>query len=457
MGVPGGRPRSAFGRLLPVSRLFGGLLQAPARVLAGVQTGVRGFVLKQVGGRVDLSKIDRVPASLGWPLEREGIDPPARLEEMRAEHPVGLLTTFLGIKVWLVTGYDAGHEVLVDRGGAYSTDIRPYVGKAGAEGGDIGGLGFTDPPDHTRLRKYLTPEFTRRRLQRLEPLVDAIIERQLDEIEAAARAAEDGVVDLVPLFSFPIPFLVICELLGLSDERRAIFQELGSARFDISSGGIGAFGAISGSREFLLAETARQRHDPGPGLIGQIVRDHGDEISDYDLGGLADGAFTGGMETSAGMLALGSAVLLDHPETWKQLAAGDADVDAVVEELLRYLSVVQVAFPRFATKDVEVAGQQVRKGDVVLVHLPAVDRDPSFGACPHAFDPDREDKSHLAFGHGIHRCVGAELARMELRKAYPALARRFPDLALVRDTDDLDYFGSSIVYGVERLLVRPLG
>lgn len=446
-----------------VMRTIGGQAGAlPRRLL----TGVRGFVLRQVASRADLSKIEKVPDSLGWPLNRTGMDPPERLDEMRADHPVSKLTTFLGINVWLVTGYDAGHEVLVDRN-SYSTDIRPYVGKSGAADGDIGGLGFTDPPDHTRLRKFLTPEFTRRRLQRLDPLVDAIIARQLDEIEAAAKAAPDGVVDLVPLFSFPIPFLVICELLGLPDERRDTFRELGAARFDVSGGGVAALGAISGSREFLLAETARQRTDPGPGLIGQIVRDFGDEISDYDLGGLADGAFTGGMETSAGMLALGTAVLLEHPDTWQGLVAGEADVDAVVEELLRYLSVVQVAFPRFAKTDVEVAGQQVRKGDVVLVHLPAVDRDPAFGGCPahtdsvhsdpHGFDPSRPAKSHLAFGHGIHRCVGAELARVELRKAYPELAQRFPDLKLVHGSTELEYFSSSIVYGVEQLLVRPFG
>ncbi|MDT9591711.1 cytochrome P450 [Nocardioides zeae] len=431
----------------------GGLRAIPRRAVAGV----RGALLKQVAGRVDLSRIDKIPPALGWPLERDGTTPPARLDALREEAPLSRLTTFLGINVWLVTGYDAGHEVLTDRT-SYSTDIRPYVGRSGAADGDIGGLGFTDPPDHTRLRKFLTPEFTRRRLQRLDPLVDRIIARQLDEIEAAATAAPDGVVDLVPLFSFPVPFLVICELLGLPDERREVFRELGSARFDVSGGGIGALGAISGSREFLLAETARQRHDPGPGLIGQIVRDFGDEISDYDLGGLADGAFTGGMETSAGMLALGTVTLLEHPETWQQLVEGTADVDAVVEELLRYLSVVQVAFPRFALTDVEVAGQQVRKGDVVLVHLPAVDRDEAaVGACPHAFDPGRESRSHLAFGHGIHRCVGAELGRVELRKAYPALAARFPAMTLVEGSEDLDYFGSSIVYGVERLLVRPLG
>ncbi|WP_277497598.1 MULTISPECIES: cytochrome P450 [unclassified Nocardioides] len=435
-----------------MTTLIGTLGAVRSRVLGGL----RGVVLRQAAGRMDLSRIDKVPASLGWPLTRDGIEPPARLDEMRAEAPVQRLTTFLGMNVWLVTGFDAAHEVLTDRS-SYSTDIRPYVGKAGAADGDIGGLGFTDPPDHTRLRKFLTPEFTRRRLQRLEPLVDKIVARQLDEIEEAARAAEDGVVDLVPLFSFPVPFLVICELLGLPDERRETFRELGSARFDISGGGYGAFGAISGSREFLLAETARQRTDPGPGLIGQIIRDFGDDISDYDLGGLADGAFTGGMETSAGMLALGTAVLVENGGTWQSLVDATADVDAVVEELLRYLSVVQVAFPRFATTDVVVAGQQVRKGDVVMVHLPAADRDPAFGACPMGFDPGRPAKSHLAFGHGIHRCVGAELARMELRKAYPALAERFPRMALVEGTDGLETFDASIVFGVERLLVRPLG
>ncbi|WP_084541153.1 cytochrome P450 [Nocardioides alkalitolerans] len=429
-------------------------------VLDGVRTrvlsGVRGVVMRQAAGRVDLSRVDKIPPTLGWPLQRDGMDSPARLDEMRTEAPVQKLTTFLGLNVWLVTGYDAGHAVLVDQT-SYSTDIRPYVGKSGASDGDIGGLGFTDPPDHTRLRKFLTPEFTRRRLQRLEPLIDAIIDRQLDEIEAAAKASDDGVVDLVPLFGFAVPFLVICELLGLPDERRETFRELGSARFDVTGGGNAVLGAISGSREFLLAETARQRHDPGPGLIGQIVRDFGDEISDYDLGGLADGAFTGGMETSAGMLALGTVVLLEHREHWEALVAGEADVDAVVEELLRYLSVVQIAFPRFAKTDVVVDGQPIKKGDVVLVHLPAVDRDPAFGGCPVDFDPHRPSKSHLAFGHGIHRCVGAELARVELRKAYPALAKRFPAMTLVDGSDDLEYFGQSIVYGVEKLLVRPLG
>jgi len=401
-------------------------------------------------GGIDLSRLDQVPDTLAWPLHRSRMDPPGRLAEVRASEPIHRLTNFMGINVWLVTGQVLAREVLGDVT-SYSSDIRPYVGRSGASDGDIGGLGFTDPPEHTRLRKLLTPEFTMRRLDRIRPMVIRIIDQQLDEI---ARSSRDGeAVDLVPTFAFAVPFLVICELLGLPDERRDLFRQLGAARFDITQGGMGSFGAISGSRSFLLAEAARQRTDPGPGLIGQIVRDHGDEINDYDLGGLADGVFTGGMETSAGMLALGTAVLLDHPEWWRALQTDDASVDPIVEELLRYLSVVQVAFPRFAKHDVRVGGVPVGTGDVVLVSLPAASRDEVFGADPESFDPSRPVRPHLAFGHGLHRCIGAELARMELRAAYPALARRFPDMKLA--VQDIPFTVSSIVYGVESLPVLP--
>ncbi|KRF15435.1 hypothetical protein ASG90_12110 [Nocardioides sp. Soil797] len=415
---------------------------------------VRKTLLRLVPAQtLDLSALDKVPDSLGWPLRRDGFDPPARLAETRSDDPVHHLTTLLGMNVWLVTGLAEGRRVLMDPK-AYSTDIRPYVGKRGAADGDIGGLGFTDPPDHTRLRKLITPEFTMHRLARIRPMVSGIVDRQLDEIASAARAG--GPVDLVPTFAFPVPFLVICELLGLPDHDREVFRELGSARFDVTGGGTGTLGAISESREFLKEATARQRREPGPGLIGQIIREHGDEISDYDLAGLADGVFTGGMETSAGMLAMGSAVLLGDRDSWRRLRDDDASVEPIVEELLRYLSVVQVAFPRFAKEDRTVGTHLVRKGDVVLVSIPGVNRDPAaFGDNADAFDPERPAVPHLAFGHGLHRCIGSELARMELRAAFPGLARRFPDMELAGG--DLGFRQSSIVYGVDQVPVFPEG
>ncbi|HYO39931.1 MAG TPA: cytochrome P450 [Nocardioidaceae bacterium] len=435
-----------------------------SRLTTSLKGRVRRLLLARVGGNgIDLTQLDRVPETLTWPLQRSGVDPVERLGELRDREPVSKLTSFLGLNVWVVTGDAEAREVLSDTT-SYSNDIRPFMGRRGSTtDGDIGGLGFTDPPDHTRLRRLLTPEFTMRRLERLRPRVAEIVERQLDEVErlAAERDGPDsggagGSVDLVPSFAFPVPFLVICELLGLPDDDRDTFRSLGSARFDVSYGGQGVFGAVSGSRKFLMEATRRQRGNPGEGLVGQIIREHGDEINDFDLAGLADGVFTGGLETSASMLALGTAVLLDHPEDYAAMAtdpgAGAGVVDRTIEELLRYLSVVQVAFARFPKHDVQVGGQSIAAGDVIICHLAGANRDGRTGAGLEGFDASRPPTSHLAFGHGFHRCVGAELARLELRAAFPALARRFPDLALA--TDELDYRQNSIVYGLESLPVR---
>ena len=414
---------------------------------------VRRLLLARVGKQgIDLTQLDRVPESLSWPLQRNGVDPVERLDQLRDEAPVAKLTSFLGMTVWVVSGQAEAREVLAETTG-YSNDIRPFVGASGSTtDGDIGGLGFTDPPDHTRLRKLLTPEFTMRRLDRLRPRIAEIVEQQLDEMTRLGATGDP--VDVVPTFAFPVPFLVICELLGLPDEDRETFRQLGSARFDVSSGGSGVFGAVSGSRRFLMEATRKQRTDPGPGLIGQIIREHGDEINDFDLAGLADGVFTGGLETSASMLALGTAVLLDHPEDYRALAEDPSAVDRTVEELLRYLSVVQIAFPRFPLRDIEVGGKTVRKGDVVICQLAGANRDGRTGGELGRFDAHRTPTSHLAFGHGFHRCVGAELARMELRMAFPALAQRFPDMSLAVPGDDLEYRALSIVYGVESVPVR---
>jgi cytochrome P450 len=419
-----------------------------ARVTTYLKGQVRQRVMARVGQHgIDLSKLDRVPESLTWPLRRDGLDPIDRLGELRENRPVHKFTSFLGMNIWLVTGDAEAREVLADTT-SYSNDIRPLMGRRGSStDGDIGGLGFTDPPEHTRLRRLLTPEFTMRRLERLRPRIAGIVERQLDAMSAAG-----DVVDLVPTFAFPVPFLVICELLGLPDEDRETFRELGSARFDVTYGGTGTLGAVSDSRAFLMEATRKQRKNPGEGLIGQILREHGDEINDFDLGGLADGVFTGGLETSASMLALGTAVLLQHREQFARLADDPSSVEPVVEELLRYLAVVQVAFPRFPKHDMVVAGQPIAKGDVVMCSIAAANRDPRLAPDLGSFDPGRPVPSHLAFGHGFHRCVGAELARMELRAAFPALARRFPDLAVARDR--LDYRQLSLVFGVESLPVR---
>ena len=424
--------------------------------MVDVRATVSGWVGKLVVRRIqkkgiDLSRISFIPEPTKVPLQRNVMDPVPRIAEIRATEPMHKLDLPFNFRAYLVTGYEESRRILTDRD-SYSNDIRHmFHGDGPATSDDIGGLGFTDPPLHTRLRKIVTPEFTMRRLARLEPMIGEIVDRQLDKL-----ADEGSGADLAKHVAFPVPFQTICALLGLDYEDRDAFEKLGSARFDATNGGAAAFGAVSEQREFLFAAVAKQRKDPGPGLIGQILRDEGDLISDVDLAGLADGVFTGGFETTAGMIALGTIVLLRDPAYADLIRKGDPeDVDRIVEELLRYLAVVQVAFPRFAKQDMMLFGQQLRAGDVVLASLSGANRDPSSaGERPDEFDPHRVPASgHLAFGHGIHRCIGAELARMELRIALPRLFQRFPDLALAKPQEELSFRQLSFVYGVDELPV----
>lgn len=400
---------------------------------------------------IDLSRVSLLPDAALLPLRRHGLDPVPELGRVRAEAPISKLPLPLGRDVWLVTGYHEANAVLGAAAG-FSNDFTNLIGAAGAHAEqNPGGLGFADPPAHTRLRRLLTPEFTMRRLSRLTPRIESIVAGRLDAM--AADAAEGRAVDLWQSFALPIPSLTICELLGVRYEDRAEFQRLSTARFNLFAGANASLGAISESLSYLLRIVGKQRESPGDGLLGMLIKEHGAEIDDRELAGLADGVLTGGLETTASMLALGVLVLLDDPAA-RRAALGEPDaVHRFVEELLRYLSVVQLAFPRFATEDVEIAGVRIRTDDVVLVSLSGANRDRTLGAGLDGVDPGRPASSHLAFSHGIHRCIGAELARMELRAAYPALIRRFPDIRLAVRPEELSYRATSIVYGVDSLPV----
>lgn len=394
------------------------------------------------------SIISLLPESALVPLRRCGLDPVDELRRIRSEAPVSRLSLPFGINAWLITGYNEVKAVL-GRANGLSNDFNNLVGKGGfAAEQNPGGLGFADPPVHTRLRRLLTPEFTVRRLARLIPRIHDIVEGQLDEIERLGSP-----VDLVQTFALPIPSLSICELLGVPYEDRAEFQRLSTARFDLFGGAGASLDAISESLSYLLELVRRQRRHPGDGLLGTLVKEHGGDLDDRELAGLADGLLTGGLETTASMLALGAIVLLRDPDCFSLLRDRENVVNQFVEELLRYLSVVQVAFPRFAREDIDVAGKRIAKGDVVLCSLSGANRDGVLGEDMERFDPTRPSTSHLAFGYGIHRCLGAELARIELRAAYPALVRRFPTMRLGCGPDELPLRELSIVYGVDALPV----
>jgi cytochrome P450 len=390
-------------------------------------------------------------------IRRDQFDPVAELSAMRAEAPISRMTLPWGAQVWLATRAQEVRQVFGDtanfsndagmpRGPVQGANSTPEEGNTERRN-DSGFLLGYDPPDHTRLRKLLTAEFTVARMRRLRPRVEAIVTEHLDAMADAGSPA-----DVVTAFALPVPSLVICELLGVPYSDRDEFQRLSRARLDMSVAMEERVAAGDEARAYMSGLIAEQRRSPGDAMIGMLVREHGDEIGDNELTGVADLLLLAGHETTSNMLGLGTLLLLRRPD---QLAAilDPERLDTAVEELLRYLSVVHTVMPRTAIRDVEVGGQLIKAGEPVFLSLPAANRDPALGDDMDEVDLTRKITSHLAFGHGIHHCLGAPLARMEMRIAYPALFQRFPGLRLDMPFEQVDFRAFAVIYGVGSLPV----
>ncbi|GAA3694583.1 cytochrome P450 [Nonomuraea antimicrobica] len=386
-------------------------------------------------------------------MRRVEFDPAPELASARDDERVKRVATAFGDDAWLVTRYADVREVLGDAERfkvAPQTIARlpgaPPMTEEQLAKVRAGNLLGVDPPEHTRLRRMLTPEFTIRRMRRLEPRIERIVADHLDAMEAAGAPA-----DLVPSFALPIPSLVICELLGVPYEDREGFQRRTNRMLDMTVPGEERMRLQFEQRAYMEGLVARIQANPGEELLGMLVREHGDDLSTDELVGIGGLLLFAGHETTSNMLALGTLALLRNPEQLDLLRREPERIEAAVEELLRFLSIVNSGTTKVATVDTEVGGQQIKAGELVLCALPAANRDPSLMPDADTFDLTRGAPGHLAFGHGVHHCLGAPLARMELRIAFPALLARFPGLRL---TDTAARFRtSSIVYGLSSLEV----
>lgn len=388
-------------------------------------------------------------------MRRNGFDPTPHLRDIRATDPVSTTANAFGMQVYLITRYDDVKAVLADhehfangRPPSFVIPGAPQLPEdeqATARAGNLLGL---DPPDHTRLRRMLTGSFTGHRMKALEPRIAEIVEARLDALALAGAPA-----DLVTEFALPIPSLVICELLGVPSNDRADFERRSARQLDLSIPIPERFELQRQGREYMGSLVAAARHSPGDNVLGMLVREHGDELTDAELVGIAGLLLLAGHETTSNMLSLGTLALLRHPE---QLAAVRDDPDAVgpaVEELLRWLSVVHNAIARITTAEVEVAGVRIPAGALVLASLVSANRDPEFIDDPDTLNINRGAIGHLAFGHGVHHCLGAPLARMEMRIALPALLQRFPALTHVEPFDEIDFRSFHFIYGLKSLPV----
>jgi cytochrome P450 len=361
-------------------------------------------------------------------MRRDGFDPMPDL----AASGVTRVDTPYGTSVWMLTRHDDIRTALADPGrfsnagtlGQFADG--PGMDEAAQRRMRAGNPLLFDPPGHTRLRRMLTPEFTARRMRRLEPRIVEILDEHLDAMERKGQPA-----DLISDFALPVPSLVICELLGVPYDDRTDFQHRTGRLLDASLPMDERMRLQVESRAYMADLVAREQVDPGEAMLGMLVREHGDDLSTDELIGIASVLLMAGHETTSNMLGLGTLALLRHPDQLALVRNDPTAVEPAIEELLRWLSVVHSGMVKTTTTEVEIGGTTIPAGETVLCVLPAGNRDPEAVADPDRLDVTRSAVGHLAFGHGVHHCVGAPLARMELRLALPALLRRFPGLAEV--------------------------
>jgi cytochrome P450 len=398
-----------------------------------------------------------LPAAL---IEREGpFDPPAELLALDQRAPVNRVTLRTGEPIWLVSGYPEVRAVLADprfssdgfrRGNMLRNVPQEYRERMLDEASRAGSFISMDPPEHTRYRRLLTGQFTVRRMRDLGPRIEQIVTERLDELLASGSPA-----DLVPAFTLPVPSLVICELLGVSYADRAEFQLRTATLLSLDVPINEVIDARDELRGFMRRLIAQKRAQPDDGLISGLIHHSGAEpaLTDDELVNIANLLLIAGHETTANMLALGTFALLEQPDQLAALRADPALMDDAVEELLRYLTIVHLGLFRFATEDVELAGVRIRAGETVVISLLTANRDIEHWPEPGELDVRRGRGPHLAFGHGVHQCLGQQLARVEMAVGFTHLLRRLPGLRLAVPAAEIPLRTDMFIYGVHGLPV----
>ncbi|MFI1824878.1 cytochrome P450 [Streptomyces sp. NPDC020412] len=409
---------------------------------------------------------DPTPPLFTWEF---ATDPYPTYAWLRTHSPVHRTTLPSGVEAWLVTRYVDARQALADprlsKNPAHHDEPAHAKGKTGIPGERKAELMThllnIDPPDHTRLRRLVSKAFTPRRVAAFAPRVQELTDRLIDGF------ADRGSADLIHEFAFPLPIYAICDLLGVPAEDQDDFRDW--AGMMIRHGG-GPRGGVARSvkkmRGYLAELIHRKRETLGAesaddDLISGLIRasDHGEHLTENEAAAMAFILLFAGFETTVNLIGNGTYSLLRNPEQrtllQESLAAGRTDLlETGVEELLRYDGPVELATWRFATESLTIGGQQVGEGDPVLVVLAAADRDPERFDGPDVLDLSRRDNQHLGYGHGIHYCLGAPLARIEAQTALATLLRRLPDLQLAVDPTDLRWRGGLIMRGLRTLPVE---
>ena len=370
--------------------------------------------------------------------------PFALFAAVRELGPVHAVTLADGHDAWLVVGYEEARIALNDA--RLSKDMHAALATgSGVVAEGLPGPRFArhmlsvDPPDHSRLRRLVSSAFTPRRVEALRPRVQAVVDQLLDDI---AAAGPDATVDLISAFAFPLPFTVICELLGVPEpDRGPLGRGLGAMLVPTSTPAEyakakEASDAVVGMLEALVDT---KQAAPGDDLVsGLIVARDGDErLSTQELLSTIFQLIVAGHDTTASLIGNGVVALLQHPEQLDGLRTDPTKLAVAIEELLRYDAPVPHSTFRYAVAPMDIGGVTVPAGAQVIICLAAANRDSGQYSDPEGLDLGRDESRHLAFGHGIHFCLGAPLARIEGQLAIGSLLRRFPALRLAVPVDEL--------------------
>jgi len=395
----------------------------------------------------------RLPTSRGCPF-----DPSAEYKRLQDEDPVSRLAFPDGSDGWLLSRYEDVRSLLADprtssKFGFGLNPVRELPPEAREELMRVrpGLFIRMDAPEHPRYRRLLTGQFTVRRMNALVPRIEQIVADHLD-----AMAEMPQPVDLVAAFALPVPSLVICELLGVPYADRAPFQRRTRALISLTTDGPTLVRVRQEMEQYMLDLVRAKRLQPADDLLSGLIAREGDPegaLSDDELVSIGNLLLVAGHETTANMLALGTLALLEHPGQLAALRADPSMIDGAVEELLRYLTIVQFGVMRTVTEDVEVGGRCIRAGKPIVASLAAANRDPQQFSEPDVLDLSRAYSPHLAFGHGVHQCLGQQLARVEMKVGFAALLERFPSLRLAVPLQDVRMRDDMFIYGVHALPV----
>ncbi|MFI9838824.1 cytochrome P450 [Nonomuraea sp. NPDC051941] len=390
-----------------------------------------------------------------FPMAREArcpFDPAPGLYAQREQGPLTRVRLWDGSIPWLVTGYAEQRAVLADP--RVSADLSnpgyPATVPLPAGGVKRSFIGMDDP-EHARLRRMVTAPFAIKRIEAMRPSVQKIVDDLIDDLLAGPKP-----VDLVEAFALPVPSLVICELLGVPYADHDFFQDTSKTIINRTSTPEERQAGHQALHAYLDGLVGEKLANPGDDLLsGLAERVKAGELAQDEAARMGALMLIAGHETTANMIALGTLTLLQHPDQLALLRGGDDPklVASTVEELLRYLNIVHNGRLRVATEDLEVAGQTVRAGEGLIMVNEMGNRDPGAFPDPDELDIRRDARRHVAFGFGVHQCLGQPLARMELQVVYGTLYRRIPTLKLATELDRVPFKHNGLVYGVFELPV----